>query len=270
MDISVDATVLRVDDIYQRENQNRAFLQNLDWRLQRLEDLNMNTYELVRTVLSNQTIDRQDRLNRFHNQALSCDDELHQLQRNKRRCSSLTCYDLHSVKNTNMPRSSTTVMDQTPSNKKILSILDQILSSRKSNLIPTRSTMHRLNSFPSNDSSINRIQSHEYTSITDVIDTSFHHHCRSSSPTNARPSAVDDDSVVSVGSGKIEISAYDAEEQTHNLIGEIIRKRVRKTSVNPSNPQLDPLGDSDRASLMSVDLNSSSSNLNFELQESKT
>ncbi|CAF4504530.1 unnamed protein product [Rotaria magnacalcarata] len=71
-------------------------------------------------------------------------------------------------------------------------------------------------------------------------------------------------------STKGETTAYDAEEQTHNLIGEIIRKRVQKSSTNQSTNQMESSCDSDRASLLSVDLNSSTINLNFETPHSKT
>jgi 3-methyladenine DNA glycosylase Mpg len=65
------------------------------------------------------------------------------------------------------------------------------------------------------------------------------------------------------------ISAYDAEEQTHNLIGEIIRKRARKSSTNELNISTESYCDSDRASLLSVDINISSSNLNLSIPDAK-
>lgn len=59
-------------------------------------------------------------------------------------------------------------------------------------------------------------------------------------------------------------AAHYAEEQTHNLIGEIIRKRGRKSSVNQANSSSEPYFESDRTSLLSVDLNASSSYLNID------
>lgn len=78
-----------------------------------------------------------------------------------------------------------------------------------------------------------------------------------------RRSTIDDNAMVLFESTKEEINAYDAEEQTHNLIGEIIRKRSRKSSINQSNILIEPYCDSDRQSLLSVDINASSTNLNL-------
>lgn len=64
-------------------------------------------------------------------------------------------------------------------------------------------------------------------------------------------------------------TAYDAEEQTHHLIGEMIRKRTRKSSINPAHLSLESYCDSDRTSLLSIDINASSSNLNLSIPDAK-
>ncbi|CAF0737337.1 unnamed protein product [Didymodactylos carnosus] len=48
----VDSIALRTDDIYQRETHNKIVLQNLDWRLQRLEELNLQIFDTVQTIAS--------------------------------------------------------------------------------------------------------------------------------------------------------------------------------------------------------------------------
>jgi hypothetical protein len=68
-------------------------------------------------------------------------------------------------------------------------------------------------------------------------------------------------------STKEETTAYDAEEQTHNLIGEILRKRVRKSPINQSNILTEP--DCDSVSLLSVDISTSLSNLNLAIPDAK-
>jgi hypothetical protein len=83
-----------------------------------------------------------------------------------------------------------------------------------------------------------------------------------------RPTTIDDNPIVLFESTKEETTAaYDAEEQTHNLIGEIIRKRARKPSINRTNTSAEPYCDSDRTSLLSVDINASSSNLNLAMPD---
>jgi hypothetical protein len=86
-----------------------------------------------------------------------------------------------------------------------------------------------------------------------------------------RPTTTDDNSIVLFESTKEEsITAYEAEEQTHNLIGEIIRKRSRKSSINQTTISIEPYcDDSDRVSLLSVDMNTSSSNLNLAMPDAK-
>jgi hypothetical protein len=268
-DFSVDATVLRVDDIYQRETQNRIVLQNLDWRLQSLENLSMNMYNMIEKMFYNQSADEQDLPFIFHRR--SYDDVRHQ----QRRPSSLTAYELSNYKDKTLSKS-TIIPNRT-------SMPDPISLSKTSNKLQRRSTIHRLNSSNSNESNTTRIQSNEYTSITDglmilgffflishdilfllVIDRTYHQ-WQPISPIVNRPTTITDDSTA-----KEEITAaYDAEEQTHNLIGEIIRKRARKSSGNQAYISTEPYDDSDRASLLSMDINTSSSNLNLAIPDAK-
>jgi hypothetical protein len=97
------------------------------------------------------------------------------------------------------------------------------------------------------------------------------HEWQSSSPIPHRPSIIDDNSMILFETTKDETAAYNAEEQTHNLLGEIIRKRVRKYSLNQPKISTEPYcDDSDRVSLLSVDINTSSSNLNLAIPDEKS
>lgn len=105
-----------------------------------------------------------------------------------------------------------------------------------------------------------------------VIDTNHHHQWQSTNPVVNRPPVIDDSSNVLYESTKEDttsIIAHDAEEQTHNLIGEIIRKRTRKSSINQLNASTESHCDSDRVSLLSVDISISSSNLNLAIPDAK-
>ncbi len=166
----VDSTVLRVDDIYQREAQNRVVLQNLDWRLQRLEDLNINMFDMIQKMFYNQSFDKQDLPYIFHHRASWYDDDTYnreQQRRRRRRRSSLTGYELNYFQDKSLPKSTTTMSNQISMSSARSLIPDPLLLSKNSNQLQRRSTIHRLNSSTSNDSSITRIQSNEYTSITD-------------------------------------------------------------------------------------------------------
>ena len=92
-----------------------------------------------------------------------------------------------------------------------------------------------------------------------------YHQWQPTSPIISRRKIVTDDSALKQEA----ITAHDAEEQTHNLIGEIIRKRARKSSGNQGSRTTEPYYDSDRASLLSVDINTSSSNLNLAIPDAK-
>jgi len=169
---SVDTTVLRIDDIYQRETHNRIVLQNLDWRLQRLEDLNMNMYDMIKRMHYNQSSDEQDLPNTLHRRSSCFDDDISRRRRQRRRRSSLSGYELNYVKDKPLPKS-TTMMDQLFNSRPRSSMLDQVLFSKKSNQPQRQATIRRLNSSTSDDSNITRIQSNEYTSITDGFTLSF-------------------------------------------------------------------------------------------------
>ncbi len=92
-----------------------------------------------------------------------------------------------------------------------------------------------------------------------------YHQWQPSSPIINRRKTLTDDSALKQET----TTAYDAEEQTHNLIGEIIRKRARKSTGIQGNRTTEPYYDSDRASLLSVDINTSSSNLNLAIPDAK-
>ena len=65
----------------------------------------------------------------------------------------------------------------------------------------------------------------------------------------ARYATVDDASSVGLASIKDETAALEAEEQTHHLIGELMRKRSQQASL-PAEVNCD----SDRASLISIEM----------------
>jgi hypothetical protein len=120
---SVDATVLRVDDIYQRETQNRVILQNLDWRLQRLEDLNINMFDMLQKMYS----EGQDYPYEFHRPSAWCTEDIQDRQeQERRRRSSIIDYELNTFHEFSLPKSRSTLThrlsipkpDQIPSRKK--------------------------------------------------------------------------------------------------------------------------------------------------------
>ncbi|CAF1143570.1 unnamed protein product [Adineta ricciae] len=238
----VDTTVLRVDDIYQRETQNRTVLQNLDWRLQRLEDINMNMCDMMQKLLLNQSPDLRDNSDSFRYSSSIFEDEVRHRQR---RGSSAIGHDLNSSKS--IPKSAT--------------LTHQLSISKKPNELERRSTIHRLSSLTDDDANITRVQSNEYTSITDAINTN-HHEWRSSSPVLNRSLTKDTCPTVLLESSREEAAALDAEEQTHNLIGEIMRKRSCVSLHPDGNTPVESYYDSDRVSLLSVDMNASTMNLN--------
>lgn len=281
MSSSVDATVLRVDDIYQFETQNRVVLHNLDWRLQRLEDLNMNMYEMMQRFTENQSVDR----NRFSSKLPRSSSWMEQpnlmgQEQNERRRSSVSPYDLCSSKEEPVIKPATPVDHRLrqPLNSNATTSRRPV-PSRNVNQFKRRSTIHRLNSSINNESNTPRMQSNEYTSITDgrvdgftdlhllfsflVIDTSTYEP-RPFSPILTY-SSFDDPSLILYESSKDETTAFEIEEQTHTYIGELIRKRGRQTSSGrPSHPlaaTLDTYCDSDRISLLSVDMGASNMNL---------
>ena len=136
---SVDATVLRVDDVHTRETQNRVVLQNLDWRLQRLEDLNMNMYTMIEKFTSRQTHDDEP-------------------QGRRKRRASLTSHDLEEQS------------PQASSNYRFLKPRQShIPAPRHPHKFKRQSTIRRLNSPTKYQTNPIPIQSNEYTSITDGV-----------------------------------------------------------------------------------------------------
>lgn len=102
-----------------------------------------------------------------------------------------------------------------------------------------------------------------------AIDTTQHQWKLTNSSSNYPVATTDDSTGLFESTREGILAAYDAEEQTHHLIGEMIRKRTRKSSINPSNLPLEPYCDSDRTSLLSIDINASSSNLNLSIPDVK-
>ena len=100
-----------------------------------------------------------------------------------------------------------------------------------------------------------------------VIDTTYE--WKPLSPIPIRAPTIDDNTMIIFETTKEETVGYDAEEQTHNLIGEIIRKRTRNASINQGHISTESYCDPDRVSLLSVDINLSTSNLNLETSDTK-
>ncbi|CAF3698093.1 unnamed protein product [Adineta steineri] len=259
----VDGTVLRVDDIYQRETQNRIILQNLDWRLQHLEDLNMNMYNIMERLLLTRMSDEQDSSSYYFHHPSSVINN----NNRQRRHSSITGYELKDFKKKIIPKS-TTMTPQLSLAKTRSPTADNISLSKQSNELKRRSTIHRLSSLTSHDSNTAHVQTNEYTSITDIINTN-QSEWQPTSPILLRSSANRPNPMTLYESAKEDIAGYDAEEQTHNLIGELIRKRGQKSSKNQLNIITESYCDSDRISLYSMDINASSSNLNLEQTDAK-
>lgn len=115
-----------------------------------------------------QSIDEEDRSYASdHNKSSSFDDDFHDRRLQRRRRSSITAYELNPIKKKQLPKSTTMVVNRASTAKHAFSTLDQIALSRKVSQIRRRSTIHRLDSLSSRDSSLHQIQSNEYTSITD-------------------------------------------------------------------------------------------------------
>ena len=140
---SVDATVLRVEDVHTRETQNRVVLQNLDWRMQRLEDVNMNMYTMLEKFTSRQP--------RF-------DGSLDQPQGRQKRRASLTSHD---PEERSLPVSSH------------CRFLQPRQAPKPSHQFKRQSTIRRLNSPTNYQTNLISIQSNEYTSITDGVKASL-------------------------------------------------------------------------------------------------
>jgi hypothetical protein len=122
----------------------------------------MNMYDMIKKMHYNQSFDEQDLPYILHRRSSWFDDDDHvgnRRRRRRQRRSSLSGYELNYFKDKSLPKSTT--------------MTDQLFISNKSNQFQRQSTIHRINSSTSNDSNINRIQSNEYTSITDGFKLSF-------------------------------------------------------------------------------------------------
>ena len=127
--------VLRLDDIYQRETQNRLVLHNLDWRLQRLETVNMNMCRMMQQMFDQRSFVRSPHLVRS---------------------SSLSPKEFEPWK---VPNAFREPSSELPSERK--------LSTRRTTQLTRRSTIHRLNSSVNKEANHLRFQPNEYISITD-------------------------------------------------------------------------------------------------------
>jgi hypothetical protein len=274
-----------MDDIYQRETQNRVLLHNLDCRLQRLEELHTNMYELMKQQWMAQSLSSKARLSPVLLRSSSCNDATMTRQQDYHQC--LSCHAHRSLSNERASRL------RPPSDAIAFSHIRtrRHFSSRPPVLLKRRSTIHRLNASSNTESHACRIQSNEYTSITDGtflvqfmsisrhtsneilvsdIDTSASEH-RSFRPVLAksmRTSTFDENSLFSNESNRDEIIPADIDEQTHHSIGEIVRKRARTTvphaPLHRSRRPLASFNDTDRLSLLSsvhIDLSTSSLDL---------
>lgn len=227
-----------------------------------LEDLNVNMYQMIEKIFAYQSMDGQGGLGLNIHRRFSHSDDDAFVRRHRRRSSLFAEHQSNRLRD------------------------PPIFKSRHSIQSQQRLSVNRLNSSGSNESNNTRIQSNEYTSITDglftlifsslislssslAIDTT-QHQWQSTSPRSTCPNTTIDDPMNMYESMREGIpTAYDAEEQTHHLIGEMIRKRTRKSSINPANHSLESYCDSDRASLLSIDINASSSNLNLTIPDAK-
>ena len=124
----------------------------------------MDIYDMVQRVLLTRSLDDRDLLPYPRRRPSSYfDDDMHDRQKHRRR-SSLTGYDLNYSKDKSLPKSSTMLTSQMSTSKLAPSTTDQI---RLPYQLQRRSTIHRLNSSTNNETNVTRIQSNEYTSITD-------------------------------------------------------------------------------------------------------
>lgn len=225
--------VVRLDDIYQRETQNRLVLHNLDWRLQRLENVNMNMCRMMQKILDNQTSMRSSHVVRS---------------------SSLSPNELDRWKSPNLVRQN---------HLEIYS--SQKSSTKKPGQLARRSTIHRLSSSTNKESNNLRFQPNEYISITDAIDTTnYEYRCSTPilpEPTNQR-TTLNDSTMVLFEPRREDPTSFDDDDSTQPDLNEILLKQGHRisshqlttltTSPNPSENYCD----SDRVSLSSVEINS--------------
>lgn len=132
----------------------------------------MNMYDMMRRFFDHQSYDEQNLANIYHRRSswFDDDDDDHNKKNTyQRRRSSFTGYELNYFKDKSVPKSTTMINNRLSISKPRTSVGEQSLLNRNTNLSQRRSTIHRLNSSTSNDSNIVRIQSNEYTSITDGL-----------------------------------------------------------------------------------------------------
>ena len=116
---------------------------------------------MIEKMFYNQPIGDHDLPLSLHRRSTWSDDDSFHHHHQQRRPSSLTCYELKHQKERTLSKS--TILPNRNS------LPDPVSLSRSSVPPQRRSTIHRLNSSTSNDSNIVRIQSNEYTSITDGL-----------------------------------------------------------------------------------------------------
>jgi hypothetical protein len=133
----------------------------------------MNMFDMMQKMFYNQSFDEQDLPYVFHRQLSSFEDDIHNRRQRRRRRSSLTGYELDYFKDKSLPKSTTTMTDRMSMLKPRSSIADPVSLPKNSNRLQRQATIHRLNSSTSSDSNTTRIQSNEYTSITDGFEISF-------------------------------------------------------------------------------------------------
>lgn len=225
--------VLRLDDIYQRETQNRLVLHNLDWRLQRLENVNMTMCRMMQKMFDNQTSRHSSHIVRS---------------------TSLSPNELDRWKNPNLFRQNQFEMYSS-----------QKSSTKKTGQLSRRSTIHRLNSSTNKESNNLRFQPNEYISITDAIDTTNYEY-RCSTPILPEPinqrTTFNDSTMILFEPRREDPTSFDDDDAAQQDLNEILSKQVRRmsshqlttltTSPNPSENYCD----SDRVSLSSVEINS--------------
>jgi hypothetical protein len=131
----------------------------------------MNMYEMLQKMSYNQSTDEQNNPLRLRRPSTCFNDDIFDRRRysSQRRRSSFTAYELNDIKGKTLPKSQTTT---TVNNRLATSQIQLGSSSSTSETgsftgLQRRSTINRLNSLTNNESHNSRIQSNEYTSITD-------------------------------------------------------------------------------------------------------
>lgn len=113
-----------------------------------LEDLNVNMYQMIEKIFYHQSMDGQELSSNFHRRISHSDDDAftrRHRRRNRRRSSLFAEHQSNRLKDPSTFKSRNSIQSQ------------------------QRLSVNRLNSSASNESNITRIQSNEYTSITDGL-----------------------------------------------------------------------------------------------------